>query len=65
MKSIFEYNDEHLGLCYIVVPKIREITKALGNLVITFDNGDKRTIMVDDTNLAIKEILEAINSFYG
>lgn len=65
MKSIFEYNDEHLGRCFIVVPKIREVSKALGNLVITFDNGDKRSIMVDDTNQAIQDILDAINKFYG
>lgn len=65
MKSVFEYNDEHLGRCYIVVPKIREVSKALGNLVITFDNGDKRSIMVDDTNQAIQDILDAINKFYG
>ncbi|HOH97946.1 MAG TPA: hypothetical protein PL188_06500 [Candidatus Cloacimonadota bacterium] len=65
MKSVFEYTDEHLGRCFIVVPKIREVSKALGNLVITFDNGDKRSIMVDDTNQAIQDILDAINKFYG
>lgn len=65
MKSVFEYTDEHLGRCFIVVPKIREVSKALGNLVITFDNGDKRSIIVDDTNQAIQDILDAINKFYG
>ena len=65
MKSVCEYADEHLGRCFLVVPKIREVSKALGNLVITFDNGDKRSIMVDDTNQAIQDILDAINKFYG
>ena len=64
MKAIFTYEDEHLGKSYIVIPKIREIAKALGNLVITFDNGDKRTLAVDDPNATIKEMLEVIENFY-
>lgn len=65
MKSIFVYEDEHLGKSYIVIPKIREIATALGNLVITFDNGDKRTVDVSDTKAAISQILEAIEKFYA
>lgn len=64
MKAVFEYSDEHLGKCFLVIPKIRELSRALGNLVITFDNGDKRSIMVDDTAQAMKSILEAIEQFY-
>lgn len=64
MKAIFTYEDEHLGKSYIVIPKIREVSKALGNLVITFDNGDKRTLAVDDANATIKEMLEVIENFY-
>ncbi len=64
MKAIFTYEDEHLGKSYIVIPKIREVSKALGNLVITFDNGDKRTLSVDDANTTIKEMLEVIENFY-
>ncbi len=65
MKAVFTYDDEHLGKCYIVIPKIREISKVLGNVVITFDNGDKRTISVDDTNAAVAQMLEAIEAFYS
>jgi hypothetical protein len=65
MKAVFTYDDEHLGKCYIVIPKIREISKVLGNVVITFDNGDKRTISVDDTNAAVALMLEAIEAFYS
>ncbi|HNZ06724.1 MAG: hypothetical protein KBA79_00400 [Candidatus Cloacimonetes bacterium] len=65
MKSIFTYTDEHLGKMYIVIPKIREISQALGNLVVTFDNGDKRAIDVPDTKAAMTQILEAIESFYN
>ncbi len=65
MKAIFSYEDEHLGMSYIVIPKIREISKALGNVVVTFDNGDKRTLAVDDTKAAIGQMLEAIEAFYS
>jgi hypothetical protein len=65
MKAIFTYDDEHLGKSYIVIPKIREISKVLGNVVVTFDNGDKRTLAVDDTNAAVKQMLDAIEAFYS
>ncbi|MDP2172548.1 MAG: hypothetical protein Q8M98_00835 [Candidatus Cloacimonadaceae bacterium] len=65
MKAIFTYDDEHLGKSYIVIPKIREVAKALGNLVITFDNGDKRSLAVADADAAITEILETIQKFYA
>lgn len=65
MKAIFTYNDEQLGKSYIVIPKIREISRVLGNVVLTFDNGDKRTLAVDDTQAAIRQMLEAIEKFYS
>ncbi len=65
MKAIFTYDDEHLGKTYIVIPKIREISKALGNVVVTFDNGDKRTLSVDDTTAATQMMLDAIEAFYS
>ncbi|NLK49306.1 MAG: hypothetical protein GX294_01505 [Candidatus Cloacimonetes bacterium] len=65
MKSIFTYEDEHLGKSYLVIPKIREISTALGNVVITFDNGDKISVDVADTKEAISHILEAIEKFYA
>ena len=64
MKAIFTYHDEHLGKSYIVIPNIRELSKALGNVVVTFDNGDKRTLAVDDTESAVQQMLEAIEAFY-
>ncbi|HNX38448.1 MAG TPA: hypothetical protein PKI15_08825 [Candidatus Cloacimonadota bacterium] len=65
MRSIFVYDDEHLGKSYLVIPKIREISKALGNVVITFDNGDKKTLALDDPNHAIEKMLTAIEAFYN
>lgn len=38
MKSIYTYTDPHLGACHIVIPKIRQVGSALGNLLITFDS---------------------------
>ncbi|MDZ4181480.1 MAG: hypothetical protein U1B83_01290 [Candidatus Cloacimonadaceae bacterium] len=65
MKSVFTYEDEHFGKSYLVIPKIREISKAMGNLIITFDNGDKRSLAVDDANAAVAQIIEAIEKFYS
>lgn len=65
MKRIFEYNDELLGKCYIVIPKIREISKALGNVVITFDNGDRRSLMVDKPDEVISTMLQALEDYHN
>ena len=65
MTNIYEYTDEHLGKCYIVIPKIREIAKALGNVVIIFDNGDKRSLMVDDPDAVIQFLLEALENYHS
>jgi len=60
MQNIFEYKDEHLGKNYIVISKIRELTKALGEIVITFDNGDKRVISVDNPDETLALLLKAL-----
>lgn len=65
MKAIFTYDDEQLGKSYLVIPKIREISRVLGNVVVTFDNGDKRTLAVDDTQAAVQQMLDAIEKFYS
>ena len=65
MKAVFTYDDEQLGKSYIVIPKIREISKVLGNVVVTFDNGDKRTLDVDDAQTVIQLMLDVIEKFYA
>jgi hypothetical protein len=65
VKSVFTYDDEDLGRSYLVIPKIREISKALGNVVVTFDNGDKKTLAVDDPKAVIESMLEVIEQFYS
>lgn len=62
MKNIFEYKDEDLGYGYIVVSKIRELHFSFGELAVTFDNGDKRLIAVEDRENALKALLAAIEA---
>lgn len=64
MTAIFTYNDEHLGKSYLVIPRIRELSKALGNVVVTFDNGDKKTLAVDDPDAVITQLLSVIEAYY-
>lgn len=64
MKSIITVNDNSIGKMYIVIPKIRDVHKAFGNVVISIDNGDKITIEADDSDKQINEILKAIEEFY-
>lgn len=60
MKTIFEYSDEDLGKSYLVVDHIREISKTLGDIVITFTNGDRKVLNVPDANATLELLLEAI-----
>lgn len=60
MKTIFEYKDEHLGKSYLVVNSIREVSKTMGDIIITFENGDKKVLSVDDPEATLKALLEAI-----
>jgi hypothetical protein len=64
MKSIYSYIDPHLGACHIVIPKIRQVGSALGNLLITFDNGEKVDVYTNDLKATTQELLEAIERFY-
>lgn len=65
MKNIFVYDDPDLGKSYIVIPKIREISQTLGNVVITFDNGDKHSMAVANPKQTIEDMLAAIEAFYA
>ncbi|MDD4276724.1 MAG: hypothetical protein PHT37_02395 [Candidatus Cloacimonetes bacterium] len=61
MKNIIEYKED-LGSSFIVVSKIRELHRGFGELVITFDNGDKRIIATEDPDTALKALLTAIEN---
>jgi len=60
MPKVFSYKDQDLGTRYIVISKIREISKTFGELVITFDNGDKHVISVEDPAATLKELVSEI-----
>lgn len=62
MKKIIEYTDEHLGKSYLVINHIREVSKTMGDVVITFSNGDKKVLNVADANATLKDILDALSS---
>ena len=64
MKSVLFFKEPHLGSIYIVIAKIREISKGLGSVTITFDNGDKRNIESSDSEKLMSEIVGQIEEFY-
>ncbi len=64
MKSVMELNEEQQGSAVIVIPKIREIFKSLGNVVLVFDNGDRRTIDTNDANALIQDMMRKIELYY-
>lgn len=51
-----------LGKSYIVISKVRELTKTLGELVITFDNGDKRVLSVENADSTLRALILAIEN---
>ena len=65
MKSILNFKDPHLGSIYIVIAKIREVSKGLGSVTITFDNGDKRNIESGKSEELMSEIAAQIEEFYS
>lgn len=65
MKAIYTFEDEHTGKDFVIIPKIREIQTALGNIVITFDNGDKKTFSVDNLKQTLEHLILSIQAYYS
>ena len=65
MKAIYTFEDEHTGKDYVIIPKIREVQTALGNIVITFDNGDKKTFSVDNLKQSLEHLILSIQAYYS
>jgi hypothetical protein len=65
MSVIFTYQESHTGKIHVVIPKIREITKAMGNVIITFDNGDRKTLDVPEADELIDHLLMVIEEYYA
>lgn len=64
MKNIISFKDPHLGNVFIVLAKIREVCKGLGSVVLTYDNGDKRTIDSKNQDELMNQIVEALEEYY-
>lgn len=64
MKAIIKLKDSEVGDISIVIPKIRDYHKSFSSVVITYDNGNRRSIEGNDLNSLIKQIDEAIEEFY-
>ncbi len=65
MKAIYTFEDEHTGKVYVLIPKIREISTALGSIVITYDNGDKKTFDVPNLKQTMDHLLISIEAYYA
>ncbi len=64
MKSILKLKDSEVGDLTIVIPKIRDYHKSFSSVVITYENGDRRSIEYSDLNELIKQLDEAIENYY-
>lgn len=64
MKAIYTFEDEHTGNDYILIPKVREVQTALGSIVVTFDNGDKKSFSVPDMKQTLNNFLLSIEEYY-
>ena len=62
MQKIFECTDEHVGKSYIVISKIREVSKTFSEIVVTFDNGDKRVLSVENPDETLQALLNALKA---
>lgn len=65
MKSIIKLKDSEVGDITIVIPKIRDYHKSFSSVVITYENGDRRSIEGNDLNELIRQLDEAIENYYA
>jgi uncharacterized protein YrzB (UPF0473 family) len=65
VKAIYTFEDEHTGKIYVLLPKIREVATALGNIVITYDNGDRKSFDVANLRQTVEHLLQSIENYYA
>jgi len=65
MSAVLRVKDVQVGNLVIVISKIREVYFAMGNAVIVYDNGDKRTIDSTDGRKTIKDITDEIEKYHA
>jgi hypothetical protein len=64
LKALYTHKDTHLGNVYIVIPKIREVSKGLGAITVTYDNGEKRNLETKNSEETMKTIVDMIEEYY-
>ncbi len=64
-RAILKLKDSQVGTITIVIPKIRDYHKSFSSVVLTYDNGNTRNLEGQDLNKIVKDLDEAINSFYS
>ena len=64
MKAIIKFQDSEVGGITIVLPKIRDYHKSFSSVIVSYDNGNRRSIEGDDLNAIIKQLDEAIEEYY-
>lgn len=65
MRALWAVREHDQISSLIVIPKIREIFKAMGNVIVVFDNGDKKTIETIDAKGTMEKIVNAVETYYG
>jgi hypothetical protein len=65
MRAIYTFEDEHTGKDYVLIPKIREVQTALGSIVVTFDNGDRKSFSVPNLKQTLDHFLLIIEAYYA
>ncbi len=65
MAGVMKVRDTHGHALYIVPAKIREVFIAMGNVVIEWDNGDKKTIETDNASEVLDAIVQALEEYYS
>ncbi len=64
MRTVLEVSDSSGHSTFVVVPKIREFFIGLGNVILVFDNGDKRTLNTNEPKELVKQLTETIETYY-
>ncbi len=64
MTAVIKCKDSSVGNISIVIPKIRDYHKSFSSVIVTFDNGNTRSLESADLNALMKEIDQAVEQYY-
>ena len=60
MQYVLKIEDAQGHTHYLAASKIREVFIAMGNVVVVWDNGDKKTIDTNDAKGTLKKIISGM-----